>query len=272
MSWLSDGKPKLYRSETEGNMIVMVSGATFTPTNKTQRMVYDVSFTLTEIAEYNLANLIEYNLIPIEIESTFSPVNEWEFIEGNPDPWISETLGFVYYGFYDIPDTKVGTDIEPINVRPGVVNAKGTLTFHSNELPAGIEITSAGVIQGAPRIPSEPYVARIYVTDIRPNGEIQEASMVIRVGRMYNNFQIYPTGKTLRGLQVGDPLTSLISPSENLTFVISEDDPGTPPYYWEIVNPVDNGIRLEPVTGTQGKAVILVGMCTRPLSNAEFFV
>jgi hypothetical protein len=31
MKWLSDGKPKLYRSETEGNMIVMVSGVSFNP-------------------------------------------------------------------------------------------------------------------------------------------------------------------------------------------------------------------------------------------------
>lgn len=35
MSWLSDGKPKLYRSETEGNMIVMVSNVSFTPVQKT---------------------------------------------------------------------------------------------------------------------------------------------------------------------------------------------------------------------------------------------
>lgn len=272
MAWLSDGKPKLYRSETEGNMIVIVSGATFTPTDKTQRMVYDVSFTLTEIAEYNLMNLIEYNLIPIEIESTFSPVNEWEFIEGNPDPWVSDTLGFVYYPMYDIPDTKVGNAISEIDVRPGVINVKGNLSFHSNELPDGIIITDEGVIKGTPEKPSDPYVARIYVTDVRPTGEIQEASMVIRVGRMYNNFQILPTAKTLRGLKVGDPLANLISDSENLTFVVSDTDPGTPPYFWEIENPVDNGIRLEPVAvnGVNGLAVKLVGMCTRPLNNADF--
>ncbi|DAY91910.1 MAG TPA: hypothetical protein [Caudoviricetes sp.] len=31
MEWLSDGKPKLFRSETEGNMIVMITAVTFTP-------------------------------------------------------------------------------------------------------------------------------------------------------------------------------------------------------------------------------------------------
>jgi CTP:phosphocholine cytidylyltransferase-like protein len=64
MLWLADGKPKLFRSETEGNMIVMISGASFTPQDKSNRMVYNLSCTVTEIAEYNLENLINYNLIP----------------------------------------------------------------------------------------------------------------------------------------------------------------------------------------------------------------
>lgn len=69
MEWLSDGKPKLFRSETEGNMIVMLSGIQLTPFDKSSRMVYNVSMTVTEIAEASLDNLFLYNLVPIEIES-----------------------------------------------------------------------------------------------------------------------------------------------------------------------------------------------------------
>lgn len=69
MEWLSDGKPKLFRSETEGNMIVMISGATFSPQDKSARMTYSVSCTVTEIAEYNLENLQAYDLIPSNIKS-----------------------------------------------------------------------------------------------------------------------------------------------------------------------------------------------------------
>jgi hypothetical protein len=69
MEWLSDGKPKLFRSETEGNMIVMISGASFTPQDKSARMTYNLSCTVTEIAEYDLENLINYDLIPCEIKS-----------------------------------------------------------------------------------------------------------------------------------------------------------------------------------------------------------
>lgn len=70
MLWLSDGKPKLFRSETEGNMIVIISGASFTPDAKAHRMVYNLSCTVTEIADYNLENLIEYNLLPFDIQTT----------------------------------------------------------------------------------------------------------------------------------------------------------------------------------------------------------
>lgn len=70
MLWLSDGKPKLFRSETEGNMIVMITNASFTPFDKSSRMVYSVSCTVTEIAEYNLDNLINYDLLPFSIQTT----------------------------------------------------------------------------------------------------------------------------------------------------------------------------------------------------------
>lgn len=69
MLWLADGKPKLFRSETEGNMIVMISGASFTPQDKSNRMVYNLSCTVTEIAEYNLENLINYNLMPFVFQT-----------------------------------------------------------------------------------------------------------------------------------------------------------------------------------------------------------
>lgn len=70
MEWLSNGKPKLFRSETEGNMIVMITGASFTPQERTNRMIYSFSATVTEIAEYNLENLLLYDLLPVEIKST----------------------------------------------------------------------------------------------------------------------------------------------------------------------------------------------------------
>lgn len=128
MSWLSDGKPKLYRSETEGNMIVIVSQPSFTPLNKTQRMVYSVSMTLTEIADFTLQNLIEYNLIPSQIISEHIPRGEWEISFGNPDPWVKAMIGLNYSPEYDIPTIKIedviaDTKIDDIDMNPAKVNA-----------------------------------------------------------------------------------------------------------------------------------------------------
>lgn len=88
MKWMSDGQPKLFRSETEGNMIVMLSGVTFAPFNKS-RLLYSLSATVTEIAEYNLDNLILYGLVPVEFESFYLPNIEFGFIPGSTDTSIS---------------------------------------------------------------------------------------------------------------------------------------------------------------------------------------
>lgn len=72
MNWLSDGRPKVFRSETEGNMIVMLSGISFTPEGKSGRMVYSMSGTVTEIADYSTEALMEYDLIPTKISATLA--------------------------------------------------------------------------------------------------------------------------------------------------------------------------------------------------------
>ena len=62
LEWLNNGKPKIYRSETEGNMIVIATNVSLTPFIK-NRSVYNLSVSFTEIAEYNSTNLIKYDLI-----------------------------------------------------------------------------------------------------------------------------------------------------------------------------------------------------------------
>lgn len=84
MEWLSDGKPKLFRSETEGNMIVMLTGVSFTPFNKS-RQTYSLSCTVTEIAKYNLTNLVSYGLIPVKFEAYPLPIGELGIVYGDRD-------------------------------------------------------------------------------------------------------------------------------------------------------------------------------------------
>lgn len=84
MEWLSNGNPKLIRSETEGNMIVMLTGISFTPFDKS-RKVYSLSATVTEIAEYNLNNLVSYGLVPVDFQPFYIPGIEYDFVPGSVD-------------------------------------------------------------------------------------------------------------------------------------------------------------------------------------------
>lgn len=93
MEWLSDGNPKLFRSETEGNMIVMLTAISFTPL-RADRKVYSFSATLTEIAEYNLHNLLLYDLIPNDFSGMFAETPE--FLADRQDPRVVNSLPYLF--------------------------------------------------------------------------------------------------------------------------------------------------------------------------------
>lgn len=262
MSWLSDGKPKLYRSETEGNMIVMITGANFTPLDRTQRMVYQVSFTMTEIAEYNLQNLIEYNLIPMEIESTYNPIGEWDFNTGNPDPWVNSTLAFAYYPKFDIPSTRVGSTITSIDISEGIITSldKSTLRYKADNLPDGIKINEkTGTIYGTPTTPNEPTKAVVTVYSI--NDKSISDSIIINVGRIYATIRITPEAYQIPQTVVGNPIAE-----RNFTLVAQEE--GSPPYTWWLAGEPE-GIVVS-MSGVNNQICTLRGAFRQPYTSGSF--
>ena len=71
VKWLNDGEPKLYRSMPEGNIAVMLTDINLTPENQLDRMLYDFSATMYEIADgYNLEDLNDLGIIDIPTTST----------------------------------------------------------------------------------------------------------------------------------------------------------------------------------------------------------
>lgn len=59
VKWLNDGEPKLYRSMTEGLMVVMVTDISLTPNATLSRRLYDFSATLYEIADGNSVSTLD---------------------------------------------------------------------------------------------------------------------------------------------------------------------------------------------------------------------
>lgn len=232
MEWLSDGKPKLFRSETEGNMIVMVSGVSFTPFDKTNRMVYSMSCTITEIAEYNTENLMKYNLIPSAIRSVYVDNSIYEYTWGQPDPGVGYQLNYKYIETFRIgnlplnsPDSEIFID-----TKPGVSNGTAPYTFSASGLPEGLNVWAtdkfdangvqtefAGVIHGYPVGVENvsPGMATLTVVD----AEGKTDSMQVPYGWMYipmvpNGTINLASGKIVEGvpkatLDIGEPIVEV---------------------------------------------------------------
>ena len=63
IEFLNEQKPKLFKSPTEGNIIVMLSNISYTPNKQLGRNIYDFTATATEICECTYENLLKHNLI-----------------------------------------------------------------------------------------------------------------------------------------------------------------------------------------------------------------
>ena len=63
LDWLTNGKPKLLRSPTEGSYIVRLMNVSLSPQQPLGRMLHTFSSTAYEIDELTMENLIKYNLI-----------------------------------------------------------------------------------------------------------------------------------------------------------------------------------------------------------------
>ena len=71
VAWLNDGEPKLFRSMTEGNMIVILTDVSLTPNKTLGRRIYNFSATAYEIGDGNCyADLVGYKIISFRDDET----------------------------------------------------------------------------------------------------------------------------------------------------------------------------------------------------------
>lgn len=73
IEFLYDKNPKLFKSTTEGNMIVKVMNVSLTPNNTLSRFIYDFSAEIVEIAEYSMENLKALGLLD---KGTYVPIED----------------------------------------------------------------------------------------------------------------------------------------------------------------------------------------------------
>lgn len=63
MDFLYDNTAKLFRTTTEGNILVKLTNISFTPNQQLGRLIYNFSATATEVAEPTYSNYIEHGII-----------------------------------------------------------------------------------------------------------------------------------------------------------------------------------------------------------------
>ena len=67
IEWLNDGEPKLYRSMTEGNMLVMFDSVSLTPNAQLGRRIWNFSATIYEVGDgYSLTDLSTLGIFSIK--------------------------------------------------------------------------------------------------------------------------------------------------------------------------------------------------------------
>ena len=70
LDWLTNGRPKLFRSASEGSYIVQLMNTSLAPNETLGRMLHTFSSTAYEIADCNFDNLVKYNLLtPGQVEN-----------------------------------------------------------------------------------------------------------------------------------------------------------------------------------------------------------
>ena len=157
MEFLNNGKPKIFKSATEGNLIVRCMNNTLTPNDTLGRMLYTVNSALTEIDDYTWENLIKYEMLDISYPRTniwfwkTIPTHDYLQIATDKDKFdksiikqlffekkvMNETvtflnieMGYDIYGI-DIVDARPGTKYW-IDGKPIIIGASGQYQIELN--------------------------------------------------------------------------------------------------------------------------------------------
>lgn len=61
-AFLNDGQPKVFKSDTEGLILVRITDVSLSPKNELGRTIYDMSCTMTEIGTVDFNSLVQYSI------------------------------------------------------------------------------------------------------------------------------------------------------------------------------------------------------------------
>lgn len=106
--FLNNSSPKLFKSATEGNIIVNLMNVSLTPKQELGRAIYSFSATAYEITENTIDNLKKYNIINFH---DFNPVLQEGYTMGQISGYFDQTTDIVRLIKQDVVN-RSGTEIQ----------------------------------------------------------------------------------------------------------------------------------------------------------------
>lgn len=118
LEWLTNGEPKLFRSPTEGNFVVRLTGVSLSPNQQLSRMIHTFSAQAVEVGKYDYNTLNKLGFIHIDEPSATQKMWKSVLLKGRDDGlyrWVKQaTIGSQvperYY--YTIKNTLWGEDAD----------------------------------------------------------------------------------------------------------------------------------------------------------------
>jgi len=101
LDFLQDGKPKLFKSPTEGNIIVRLMDINCTPDQSLDRMIYSVTANADEIADNTMLNYLKYGFYNPGSYSTDFSTSAYYIGQLDGDFMASENIFKLIYEKYD---------------------------------------------------------------------------------------------------------------------------------------------------------------------------
>ena len=92
LEWLTNGKPKIFRSPTEGNFIVRLMNSSLTPNDTLGRMLHSFSCTAYEVADFNYDTMVNMNFI--NLENHINTAMRWETMTAWNKEQFEDGLGY----------------------------------------------------------------------------------------------------------------------------------------------------------------------------------
>lgn len=152
LEFFNDGKPKLFRSPTEGNYLVKLTNVSMTPTDQLGRMLHSITGTAYEIADFTYESLTNLNFITLD-DFQDDMIIRWETINLKDYSMNSNILA--YAPAYDllfenvVPGTIIQITYDDGSQSSISIGVTGQYKLNSKQPINSIQIVSGGATAGS---------------------------------------------------------------------------------------------------------------------------